>query len=606
MSVEVLKQIWPEWELEEKILGRGSYGVVYKAVRRDYNVESYAAIKEISIPSDPSELDSLRSEGLDMNAARTYLEGIVQDFVNEIRLMESLKGIQNIVSVEDYKVVEKTRETGWDIYIRMELLTPFQTYLCDKKMSEEEIIRLGCDICSALEICARRNIIHRDIKPENIFINDFGHFKLGDFGIARKMENMTGGLSQKGTFHYMAPEVINGSKYDARVDIYSLGLVLYRLCNGNRLPFLDTEKQLLSPNERRNANERRMRGEALPAPCEASPALADLILRACAFDPGQRFGSAAEMRRALEAAADGTYRKMAGTPEKTTAVCSSLEHMDHRNHEDQMEYADHVDHTISVRKAPDTAGRETASPVSTFGSVPKKKGRLRGVLAAFLAGAGVFVLSQLVGDDVKHVSEKLQDIKVGETVSLGTYEQDNDTSNGKEEIEWLVLEVQDGKALLISKYGLDSKSYHTEEEDVTWETCSLRQWLNHEFMDAAFSDEEKTMIPTVTVSADRNPEYDTDPGNATQDQVFLLSIPEVNRYFSIETDRQCTPTDYTAARGVAVSTYHESCWWWLRSPGDGQFRAANVSGDGGFFVYGCIVGNDRSAVRPALWIDLTP
>ena len=116
MAIDVLEQIWPEWQIEGKPLGKGSYGVVYKAVRRDHNVESYAAIKMISIPSDSSEVDSLRSEGLGMNATRTYLQGILNDFVSEIQLMESLKGMQNIVSVEDYKVVEKTGEIGWDIF----------------------------------------------------------------------------------------------------------------------------------------------------------------------------------------------------------------------------------------------------------------------------------------------------------------------------------------------------------------------------------------------------------------------------------------------------------------------------------------------------------
>lgn len=227
MAMDVLKQIWPEWKIEGKPLGKGSFGVVYKAIRRDHNVESYAAIKVISIPTDPSEVDSLRSEGLDMNATRTYFQGIVNDFVSEIQLMESLKGIQNIVSVEDYKVVEKTNELGWDIYIRMELITSFNEYICDKKLTEEEVVKLGCDICTALEICSKRNIIHRDIKPENIFINDFGDFKLGDFGIARKLENMTGGLSQKGTPNYMAPEVANSNSYDNRADIYSLGIVSF-------------------------------------------------------------------------------------------------------------------------------------------------------------------------------------------------------------------------------------------------------------------------------------------------------------------------------------------------------------------------------------------
>ena len=386
MSVEVLKQIWPEWQIEGKPLGKGSFGVVYKAVRRDHNVESYAAIKLISIPVDPSEVDSLRSEGLDMNATRTYLQGIVNDFVSEIQLLESLKGVQNIVSVEDYKVVEKTGEIGWDIYIRMELLTSFNTYICDKKLTEEEIIKLGCDICTALEICAKRNIIHRDIKPENIFINDFGYFKLGDFGIARKMENMTGGLSQKGTFNYMAPEVANSNDYDARVDTYSLGIVLYRLLNGNRLPFLDTEKQLLNPNERRNAVDRRIRGEELPPPCEASPAMADLILRACAYDPNMRFSSATEMKQALMSVANGTYQMAASNLDRTTSVRRA---------------PSNYDKTTSVRKAPTATNQKHAPPVNTFGSQPKKKNNMPAVIAtvlaiALLAGASILAVPKLI------------------------------------------------------------------------------------------------------------------------------------------------------------------------------------------------------------------
>ena len=390
MSVEVLQQIWPESQIEGKPLGKGSFGVVYKAVRRDHGVESYAAIKVISIPTDPSEVDSLRSEGLDMNATRTYLQGIVNDFVSEIQLMESLKGVQNIVSVEDYKVVEKTGEIGWDIYIRMELLTSFNAYICDKKLTEEEVIKLGCDICTALEICAKRNIIHRDIKPENIFINDFGYFKLGDFGIARKMENMTGGLSQKGTFNYMAPEVANSSEYDARVDTYSLGIVLYRLLNGNRLPFLDTEKQLLNPNERRNAVDRRLRGEELPAPCDASPAMADLILRACAFDPNMRFASATEMKQALMSVANGTYQIGASNLDRTTSVRKAT---------------DSYDRTTSVRKAPAASNQKSAPAVNTFGSAPKKKSKMPAVIATVLAGvllvgAGIFAVPKLLdGND---------------------------------------------------------------------------------------------------------------------------------------------------------------------------------------------------------------
>lgn len=298
-NIKELRSIWPEWQIDEKPLGRGSYGVVYKATRNDHGVESNAAIKVVSIPQNESELESLRSEGLSENDSKTYLQGVVDDFVSEIQLMESFKGVQNIVSVEDYKVVERQDGIGWNIYIRMELLTPFSRYIADRILSEQEVIRLGVDMCTALELCAQKNVIHRDIKPENIFVNQFGNFKLGDFGIARKLENATGGLSQKGTFGYMAPEVEKGSNYDGTVDIYSLGLVLYRLLNKNRLPFCDTNKPI-TPVEREAANRRRLDGEALPPPCNASPALADVVLCACEYDPAERFATPTAMKNVLQ------------------------------------------------------------------------------------------------------------------------------------------------------------------------------------------------------------------------------------------------------------------------------------------------------------------
>lgn len=199
--------------------------------------------------------------------------------------------------------------------------------------------------------------------------------------------------------------------------------------------------------------------------------------------------------------------------------------------------------------------------------------------------------------------EKLKIAKAGDYVVFGAYEQDNNTSNGKEDVEWLVLEVQDGKALVISKYALDCKPYNTIYKDVTWETCTLRKWLRNDFLGSAFSTEEKAMIPTVAVSADKNPDYSTNPGNATQDQVFLLSITELDKYFSSDSARQCKPTDYAVANG-AWENDSGNCCWWLRSPGDYQSDAALVDSDGSVEEYGLPVYNADYAVRPALWIDL--
>ncbi len=197
---------------------------------------------------------------------------------------------------------------------------------------------------------------------------------------------------------------------------------------------------------------------------------------------------------------------------------------------------------------------------------------------------------------------QLKTANVGEYVFFGAYEQDNNASNGKEDIEWLVLDAKDSKMLVVSKYALDCKQYHTSYEDVTWEGCTLRGWLNNDFLNAAFSAEEKAMIPTVTVSADENPEYDVDPGNATQDKVFLLSITEANTYFSADSQRQCMPTDYAVANGAWRSS--GNCWWWLRTPGHLQTYGAYVDFNGGIDESGTSVRYGNYAVRPAMWIDL--
>lgn len=215
----------------------------------------------------------------------------------------------------------------------------------------------------------------------------------------------------------------------------------------------------------------------------------------------------------------------------------------------------------------------------------------------------------LAGLTYKDSAEKLQSIKPlllakanpGDTVFFGAYEQDNNTSNGKEDVEWLVLEVKDGKALVVSKYALDCKQYNTSNTNVTWETCTLRKWLNNDFINAAFSSYEKAMIPTVTVSPDKN---STNPGNATQDQVFLLSITEANKYFGSDSARQCKPTDYAVANGSRESHSGNLCWWWLRSPGSTQDSAAYVYSSGGVIESGNDVDYNDGAVRPAMWISI--
>ena len=229
------------------------------------------------------------------------------------------------------------------------------------------------------------------------------------------------------------------------------------------------------------------------------------------------------------------------------------------------------------------------------------------VLAIVIIAAVVIAL--VSSRDRPKASVPSQSAKVGDYIQFGSYEQDNELSNGKEPIEWLVLDKQEGKALVISRYALDCQQYNTEWVDVTWENCSLRRWLNNDFLNEAFGAEEQARVVHSTVKADKNPDYDTVPGNDTTDNVFLLSISEVNRYFGSDVERMCVPTAYAEVRGAWTSEINTvggeaACWWWLRSPGSDSISAADVFLDGDVDEDGIYVGNSDSGVRPALWIDL--
>lgn len=299
MDKDVPVSVWPEWELIEKI-GEGSFGKVYKAKRTERGRSFYSAIKIISIPASKGELDSVRSEMNNEQSTREYFRNLVEDCIQEIYTMEHFCGNSYVVSFEDFKVVEYLDEIGWDISIRMEYLTSFMDYCTGKELTEKEVIKLGCDLAMALIYCRKLNIIHRDVKPENIFVSRFGDFKLGDFGIAREQAHTMSNMSKKGTYSYMAPEIYKGEKYDSSIDIYSLGIVLYKLMNQNRLPFLSLDKQLITYRDKETALARRMAGEKMPVPVNASAAFSHIILKACAYEPGKRYRKPEDMLRDLE------------------------------------------------------------------------------------------------------------------------------------------------------------------------------------------------------------------------------------------------------------------------------------------------------------------
>ncbi len=294
-----LPEHWRDWILKEE-LGRGSFGVVYRAERKLGEDTFSSAIKVIRIPDSEQEKNAVLLEITDEESRKKYYADTAASFMKEIKTMAQLRGNSYIVSIEDYDVVHDAENVQWTIFIRMEFLESFRSYQISNEIDDELVVRLGIDICHALSLCEEKGIVHRDIKPDNIFYSQTGTFKLGDFGTARRTEFTRSVYSFAGTRGYLAPEIEKNQKYDNRSDIYSLGIVLYKLLNRNRDPFLDTEKKIITSIERGAAIEKRLSGVPLPPPVEGDERIKKIILKACAYDPAERYQNADDFRKDLE------------------------------------------------------------------------------------------------------------------------------------------------------------------------------------------------------------------------------------------------------------------------------------------------------------------
>ena len=288
---------WPGWEVV-RLIGRGGFGEVYEIRRNVFGHEEKAALKVITIPQSNQDVEELRGDGYSGEEITDYFQSFLKDIVREYALMSEMKGHTNIIYCDDLRYIQHDDGVGWDIYIKMELLTPLPEAL-GQQVSDEQVIRVGIDICNALLLCEGKNIIHRDIKPQNIFVSDDGNYKLGDFGIAKTVERTASG-TRIGTYKYIAPEVYNNQPYGSAADVYSLGLVLYWMLNERRTPFLPLPPQRPTASVDEEARRRRLSGEGLPLPAHGSRALQQIVMKACAFVPKSRY-TAEELRAALEA-----------------------------------------------------------------------------------------------------------------------------------------------------------------------------------------------------------------------------------------------------------------------------------------------------------------
>lgn len=315
------------YEIVKKI-GEGSYGTVYLVKKENAAGTFLRALKHISFPSQEQFAEIKSSFRDEPDQISSYIDKYLQKLLNEIRIQNQLSndGNSHIVKYYDSEVVKSSDAFHYDIYILMEYLTPLKQYIVNNGMSEIEIIQMGIQILDAVKLCHEKNILHRDIKEDNIFVNDKNIFKLGDFGIA-KYENRTNSLSWRMTINYSSPEVITQQEvYSESDDLYSLGMVLYKLLNHERFPFFPKYPQPYDEGDKENALHARIHYENIPYPDDCSNELAEIVLKA--LKPKQeRYKSASDFKESLQ-----NYCIQKGDKKKNLSEYSDLKKNDKTSH----------------------------------------------------------------------------------------------------------------------------------------------------------------------------------------------------------------------------------------------------------------------------------
>ena len=289
------------WRIEQ-LIGSGCFGNVYEIVKEQDGIIRRSALKVVPVPDE---------------AAREKL-------CKWLDKVSVLNGHRNYVGIEEFWFVPREQDAGYDLLIRMKLAASLVEKISrqglfslegdqlrpESTQFRTDVIKLGIDICNILELCHENHIIHGNIHPHNIFVDDIEAVaKLGDAGLLQVMADINGKSFASGVKFYSAPEIWRGAPCDRTTDLYSLGMVMYRLLNRNRMPFMPDQSGMFTVKEREEALKRIMEGEALPPPCNASEELSGIILKACAFRPEDRYRSASEMKKDLQQAMNNESKR---------------------------------------------------------------------------------------------------------------------------------------------------------------------------------------------------------------------------------------------------------------------------------------------------------
>lgn len=369
-------------------IGSGGYGTVYLGEKEDLGKKYQSAIKYISIPDAEGYEVVLQDYGYDKAAAQAHFEKMVEGISAEINMLLELSKKDNryIVAYYDHDIQQSEDPLRFDIFLRMEYLTPLNRYIRQNGITLGEVIKLGLNMCDALSLCHNSGVMHRDIKEANIFVSESQNFKLGDFGVAKVALETTQAGSIKGTASYMAPEIYLREPYDSSVDIYSLGIVLYKLLNNLRLPFLPNAPAPYTVDDRNLAETRRLKGEMPPLPANAQNALGEIVVKACSAKV-DRYARAEDMKADLQA----FLRTLSAEEYDAVVIAPSLNPEEpYHFYTSSQQPVNPYDEETETGGATVTMGADNASGASSGdhnpngGKKKKKKGKLVLVIALLI------------------------------------------------------------------------------------------------------------------------------------------------------------------------------------------------------------------------------
>ena len=574
-------------------LGHGGFGTTY--IARDQVLGIKLAIKEY-LPQDCAS----RAPGSNMvvpfsgDGAKRFADGL-ESFLQEARTLARFDGSPNIVGVRDFFTENGTAYLVMN-YLEGITLKQYLVRSGGKPVPFEKMLGILLPVMDALRTVHAAGLLHRDVSPDNIFLTTSGQVTLIDFGAARQSMNLNvQNVQQQSVSVILKPGYAPEEQYSSHgnqgpwTDVYAMAATMYHSLTGvvpptavDRMQGEPVNWALLEtggvPNHviaalqnamKLNARERTQTMAELLSQCQSKSAHASR--------PGANHSGS---RKKANAVVIGL----------AVALCAMTA----------------VLVTLFVKAKPEPQPAPTKTVVQAEPTVSHVEPTIAYTKPTAPSSNPTKPTASIVPEETQ---AKKPAVNVNDIVSFGHYEQDGNRSNGAEAIEWLVLDVQGNKALLLSRYALDAQPFHKKYEYVTWDTSTIRQWLNGTFYNSAFSEDEKTIMERTTLLPDRNPYIKCDSGRETADYVFLLSLEEVDAFIqsngNIDKDALlCYPTDYAVQQGTYKNKDTGGCWWWLRTSADDNLAVCSVNSDTIIDYHDGTVNSPKAGVRPAIWVSI--